>query len=186
MDDRELIDLYWDRDEKAIAETERRFGSYCLAIAYRIVGTKEDAEECVSDTWLRAWNSIPPQRPERMDAFLGKITRNLAIDRKRHGDAAKRGSGEYALAYQEIEPFLQSRDDPVEQMEAQELTEHIESFLLSLPVMERRVFLRRYWHFQSVGEISEQLGYSVSKTRTMLYRTRKKLRTYLKNRGVIL
>ena len=186
MDDMRLIDLFFARNEAALSETESRYGSYCLSVASRILPMRQDAEEVVNDVYLSLWKTIPPQRPERMDAFLGKITRNLAIDRKRHGDAAKRGSGEYALAYQEIEPFLQSRDDPVEQMEAQELTEHIESFLLSLPVMERRVFLRRYWHFQSVGEISEQLGYSVSKTRTMLYRTRKKLRTYLKNRGVIL
>ena len=186
MDDRELIELFWNRDEQAISETEKRFGSYCRAIAYRITGTREDAEECVSDAWLRAWNSIPPQRPTRLDAFLGKITRNLAIDRKRQSDAAKRGGGEYALAWQEMEPFLKSRDDPAKQIEAQELTAHIEAFLLALPVMERRVFLRRYWHFQSIEEISEQLGYSVSKTRTMLYRTRKKLRTFLKNRGVIL
>ena len=186
MDDKELVELYWERDERAITETEQRFGSYCRAIAYRIIGTEEDAEECVSDVLLRAWNTIPPQKPERLDTFLGKITRNLAIDYKRKSNAVKRGSGEYDLAYQELERCLQSGNDPAEQIEAQELVAFIEEFLLSLPTTERRVFLRRYWHFQSIAEISAQLSFSEAKTRTMLYRTRKKLRTYLKNRGVIL
>ena len=185
MEDSQIIELYWKRDESAIQETINQYGSYCHSIAFRITNCQEDADECVSDTWLRAWNSIPPKRPTRLATFLGKITRNLAIDRCRNREAKKRGGCEYNVAYHELENCLSGKTEPSAVIEQQELVRYIEEFLLTLPVKERRVFILRYWHFKTVSEIAWQYGYSVSKTSMMLHRTRKKLRTYLMNRGVL-
>ena len=185
MEDSQIMELYWKRDESAIQETANQYGSYCHSIAFRITNSQEDADECVSDTWLRAWNSIPPNRPARLATFLGKITRNLAIDRRRTETAKKRGGCEYDVAYHELENCLSSEAEPSARIEQQELVRHIEAFLLTLPVKERRVFILRYWHFKTVSDIAWQYGYSISKTSMMLHRTRKKLRTYLRNRGVL-
>ena len=185
MKDREIVDLYWQRSEMAISETADKYGNYCHTIAYNILESTEDSEECVNDTWLSAWNSMPDKRPERLSPFLGKITRNLAIDRCRNREAKKRGGCEYNVAYHELENCLSGKTEPSAVIEQQELVRYIEEFLLTLPVKERRVFILRYWHFKTVSEIAWQYGYSVSKTSMMLHRTRKKLRTYLMNRGVL-
>ena len=185
MEEHELLELYRTRDERAIGETDRRYGACCRAVAFRITGSREDAEECVSDALLRAWDSIPPAMPENLEAFLGKLTRNAAIDRKRYNEAAKRGGGACAEVWNEMEGCLSGRNDPAERMEQRELTACIEAFLLTLPAETRRVFLRRYWHFQTIGEIAGAMGFTETKTRSMLHRSRKKLRAYLKKRGVL-
>lgn len=185
MEDDKIVTLYWNRDERAIHYTDEKYGTYCSSIAYRILGNHEDADESVNDTYLHAWNTIPPTRPNRLSLFLGKITRNLAIDMRRKNSAQKRSSGEYDLALEELEYCLSSSSDPEEALLHSELSAYIDEFLRSLPVPQRRVFIRRYWHFCSIQEISAQYGYSLSKTKSMLYRTRNSLHEYLSEKGVI-
>ena len=184
MEDDKIIMLYWNRDERAIHYTDVKYGTYCNAIAYRNLGNHEDADESVSDTYLHTWNTIPPTRPSKLSLFLGKITRNIAIDLRRKNGAKKRGSGEYDLALEELEYCLSGDSDPEEAMMQSELRAFIDDFLASLPVAQRRVFIRRYWHFCSVQEIAEQYGYSLSKTKSILFRTRNSLRDFLSERGV--
>lgn len=185
MEDEQIISLYWQRNEAAIAHTEAKYGAYCQSIAYRILEDAHDAEETVNDTYLRTWNTIPPQWPSNLTTYLGKITRNLAIDRRRRRRTKKRGSGAYEVALEELSSCLAGGDSPEELAVASELTACIDSFLGQLPSAERRVFIRRYWHFCSISEIAAQYGYSLTKTKTMLYRARKQLRQYLVERGVM-
>ena len=184
MDDEKIVALYWSRDERAIRCTDEKYGAYCGAIAYRILGNHEDADESVSDTYLHAWNSIPPTRPGKLSLFLGRLTRNLAIDRKRKNDAQKRGGSQYDVALEELEYCLSSQSDPEQALIGSELSCLIGEFLSSLPAAQRRVFIRRYWHFCSVQEIAQQYGYSLAKTKSMLFRTRNALAKFLTERGV--
>ena len=186
MDDKTIVELYWHRDERAITYTDQKYGQYCGAIAYRILGNQEDADESVNDTYLRAWNTIPPTRPSRLSVFLGKITRNLAIDRWRRTTAQKRGAGNYELALEELQYCISGSADLEQQLLHEELSHWINQFLQELPLAHRRVFIRRYWHFCSIPEIATQYGYSVAKTRSILYRTRKRLRDFLAEKGVML
>lgn len=185
MDDKEIVTLFWDRDERAIYFTDQKYGTYCSTISYRILGNREDAVEAVNDTYLRVWNAIPPKRPTRLGPYLGRIIRNLSIDLRRKISAQKRGGGEYEAALEELDQCLGKGTDPEEALLQSELTEYINEFLQSLPAAQRRVFIRRYWHLCSVSEIANQYGYSIAKTRSMLYRTRLCLHTYLQERGVM-
>ena len=145
MEDSRIIDLYWAREERALRETERKYGSYCRTVAHNILRNREDSEECVNDTWLRAWNAMPPQRPSILSSFLGTITRNLALDRYKAGHRNKRGGGQLTVALEELGDCIAGRLD-VEQMAAEaELTRAIDRFLRSLPENECCVFMRRYW-----------------------------------------
>lgn len=185
MDDERIIDLYWARSEQAIAETSLRYGGYCRAIAFAILGQAEDTEECVSDTWLGAWNAMPPHRPAVLSSFLGKITRRLAMKRWRYRDASRRGSGETSLALEELADCIPAPGgDPQRALETGELARLLDTFLDGLPETERRVFVCRYWHMLSVAEIARRFGFSVSKVKSMLMRTRLKLRETLKKEGV--
>lgn len=185
MEDNQIIELYWRRDERALYYTDKKYGAYCNTIAYRILSSHEDADECVNDTYFRAWNTIPPTRPARFSAFLGRITRNLAIDLRRRADTKKRGAGTYEAVLDELEYCLSSSSDPENTLLQKELTRHINLFLKGLPVPQRRVFIRRYWHLCSIPEIAQQYGYSTAKTRSMLYRTRNQLHSYLVEKGVL-
>lgn len=184
MDDPAILDLYFQRDESAISETDLKYGRYCRRIAQNILNSESDSEECVSDTYFRAWNAIPPQRPENFPAFLGKITRNLSISRLRKSSAAKRGCGEYALCLDELLPAL-SPCDPVRELELRELTAYIDLFLAGLSEIERNVFVSRYWSLAPVGLIAERAGFTPSKTASMLFRTRNKLRKFLIKEGLL-
>lgn len=175
MDDRQIVALYWKRDEQAIEETARKYGSYCHKIAYRILQNHQDADECVNDTYQGVWDSIPPNRPEVLPTYLGKITRRLCLKVWRSRDARKRGGGETALSLEELKECVPDGKEIDEALNFQELVRAINAFLSELPAEQRRVFVRRYWHTSSIEEISKQFGFSKSKVESMLYRTRKKL-----------
>ena len=175
MTDNEIIELYWQRDESAIEKTESKYGQYCYSVAYNILHNSEDALECVNDTYMGAWNSIPPHRPEVLSAFLGRITRNIAIKKLRGRNAKKRGGGEKTLVFDELEELVPSGKAIDDELEAKELAKIIDGFLRTLTDEERRIFICRYWYFDSVEEISKRFGFSQSKVKMKLMRTRKKL-----------
>ena len=183
MNDKSIVDLYFNRDEEAITQTDKKYGRYCYSIAYNILMSKEDAEESVSDTYMTAWKAIPPRRPSVLSTFLGKITRHISIDRWRERSAYKRGGGEVTLALEELEDCVAGLQNVEMEYERKELIQAYVKFLDILPVTERRVFLCRYWYVDSVEAIAEKFGFSQSKVKTMLYRTRTKLRTQLAEEG---
>ncbi len=183
MEDKSIVDLYWQRNEQAITETENKYGSYCRSIAYNILHSNEDAEECVNDTYIDAWHSMPPHRPSVLSTFLGKITRRISIDRFRHRTAEKRGGGEMPPVLDELEDCIADEESIEEEYEKQRLSDVINTFLRSLPETERKVFLCRYWYMDSIADISKQFTFSESKVMSMLFRTRAKLRDVLVKEG---
>lgn len=185
MNDKDIVELYWMRSERAIAETSSKYGNYCYAIAYRILTNAEDAGECVNDTYLGAWNSMPPHRPSILSTFLGKITRRISINRWKHNNRDKRGAGEISLALEELSDCIPSSMDTESIIESKELAKAINTFLSALPDTERDVFLCRYWFLASVSEISQKFDFSQSKTKSMLMRTRGKLYQFLQKEGLI-
>ena len=154
MEDARIVELYWERDEAAIAESSAKYGGYCYQIAFRILALREDAEECVGDTWLRAWEAMPPSRPGRLDTFLGKITRNLSLDRWRALRAQKRWQGQAELALTELGDCLPASGGVEQEVEAAALAESLNRFLESLPQEKRVLFVRRYWYLCSVEELA--------------------------------
>lgn len=185
MDDKAIIDLYFSRSETAIAATADKYGGYCYSIAYNILTNNEDSEECVSDTYLAAWNTMPPRRPSVLASFLGKITRYISIDRWRAKNTCKRGGGEIVLALEELEDCTGDGDTPEKTFERKELALLFNRFLDSLPQVERRIFLCRYWYLDSVENIAGYFGFSTSKVYSMLHRTRGKLRLELQKEGLL-
>lgn len=185
MDDITIIELYFSRSENAISETAIKYGKYCYTIANNILSNNEDAEESVNDTYLAAWNVMPPQRPTVLATFLGKITRYISIDRWKARNAAKRGGGEVTFVLEELESCIPSRDSTEQVFEQKELTNSLNLFLNSLPATERNVFVRRYWCLEPVQQIADCFGFTRSKTASMLYRTRNKLRKHLIEEGFI-
>ena len=186
MNDEKIVDLYWERTETAIDETAKIYGNYLFTIANNILQNAEDAKECVNDTYLKAWNNIPPVRPAIFQAFLGKITRNLSLNKYKEQRAEKRGGGEADLIYSELEDCISSKNSVEGEYEKGLVTKAINSFLISLRTENRVVFVRRYWYADSVRVIADRLQMSESKVKSMLFRTRKALKTYLENEGVIL
>lgn len=183
-DDAAIVALYWARSEKAISETAEKYGRYCRTIAYNILSDAEDAEESVNDAYLAAWNSIPPQRPSLLSAYLGKITRRISIDKWRKRGAAKRGGGAIEAALEELSECIPSGNDPARTVETMMLTEILDRFLASLPREARTVFLQRYWYMMPVKEIAAELNASESKVKMLLMRSRGKLRETLEKEGV--
>lgn len=182
MEDAQIIELYWQRNADAIAETAEKYGAYCFQIAENILHDTGDCEECVNDTWMRAWNSIPPQRPKILRLFLAKITRRLAFDRLNVRNAQKRGGGELPLILDELEECLGGADAQA-QVEAKELGECIRRFVRSLPEREGNVLARRYFFAEPVADIAKRYGLSENNVTVILSRTRKKLRAYLIKEG---
>lgn len=183
MNDTEIVDLYWKREERAIEETSKKYGSYCYAIAYNILANHEDSEESVNDTYIEAWNAIPPNRPQALAAFLGKLTRRLAIDRWRSRNAKKRGGGEVACVLEELEECILQENSTEQHLEKQMLAEAINHFLGQLSATERKIFVCRYFYMESVESVCKRFGYSESKVKSTLFRTREKLRVYLQKEG---
>lgn len=186
MEDSQIVAVFFQRDERAIDETARKYGTYCFSIAHNILENREDAEEAVSDTYLGAWATIPPHKPVVLSTFLGKIARRTAIKRYHHSRTQKRGGGELALALDELSEFLSDGNTPETAMENTELTKLLNEFLQALPKEERGVFVCRYWYFDSIEVIAGHFGFSQSKVKSMLARTRKKLRTTLQQEGITL
>ncbi len=186
MEDKTIVDLYWERDETAISETAKKYGRYCYAIAFNILSDAEDAKESVSDAYLNAWNSMPPHRPTILSTFIGKVTRYVSLKKRREKHAQKRGGGNVDLAYEELSECIPAHADTDDEFENQELAKVINRFLDELPLHEQKVFVCRYWYFDSISAISKQFGFSESKVKSMLHRTRKKLRTRLSEEGVMI
>ena len=184
MEDAAIVDLYWQRSDQAISETDRKYGKYCHTIAYNICANNEDAEECVNDTWFSAWNMMPDKRPSILSTFLGYITRNFALDRFKAKNAQKRGGGETPLALEELENCIPSLANVEQRYEEKELEAAIDRFVSALPQTDRRMFIARYWFLAPISEISEKMGCSQSKTKMTLFRTRNKLRMYLEEEGL--
>jgi RNA polymerase sigma factor (sigma-70 family) len=186
LEDDAIIELFWERSEEAIEQTRIKYGKYCRSIAFNILQSHEDSEECVNDTYLRMWNSIPPDRPQILSAFIGKVTRNLALDRVRARSAGRRGGGEVALALDELEDCVSGGDEMGRFEDSQEIITALNGFLETLSSVERGVFMRRYWSMEPVADIAARYGMSVPKTASMLHRMRGKLKTYLGKEGVSL
>lgn len=183
MDDKRIVELYFHRSERAIDETASKYGKYCFSIANNILANREDAEESVNDTYLDAWNSIPPHRPNSLALFLGRITRRISIDRYRRRNAQKRGSGEVSLVLDELYQCISENADVEIEFEKRHLAQVINQFVKSLPANEQKVFLCRYWYMDSIKSISKRFGYSESKVKSMLFRTREKLKEALRKEG---
>ena len=181
MDDTQIIDLYWDRDQGAITATAGKYGSFLHALSWNILRSHHDAEECVNDTYFRAWNAMPPQRPQKLSPLLGRICRNAALDIHRRLTAGKR-SGGFPLVLEELAECVGGA--PLEEaVTARELGEAISRFLEGLPAVQRRVFLRRYWACQDVAGIARDFSFTESKVKSMLRRTREKLKRTLIEEG---
>ena len=185
MDDTQIVELYWERKECAIEETATKYGSYCHSIAENILHNEDDAKESVNDTWLDAWNSMPPHRPSVLSTFLGKLTRRISIDKWRRSTAKKRGDGQLPLVLSELEDCVSDGKSIEEKAERKLLAEVIASFVKSLPETEQKVFLCRYWYMDSVSSIASRFRFSESKVKSMLFRTREKLRVRLEKEGLV-
>ena len=181
MEDSHIIKLYWQRNESAIKESQKKYGGYCSSIADNILHSAEDTEECVNDTWFRAWNTIPPEKPKRLAVFFGRITRNLAIDRFRSDTSKKRGGGQMALCLDELAECI-GEDSPIEDRLA--LREVLNRFLRELPEKSRTIFLLRYWYMMPVSEIAKQYELSEGAVKMLLQRVRNKLKDYLEKEGI--
>ena len=183
MEDKDIVELYFQRSEKAIEATDEKYGKYCHIIAYNILYSDLDAEECVNDTYVKAWETMPPQKPDRLSAFLGKITRNLAINRYHHDRAQKRNSN-MEMAYEELKYVL---PDPVSEKAPEEtiaLRDAINSFVSDLPVETRILFVRRYWYMSPVAQIAEDYAIPSGTVKSILSRTRKRFKAYLEKEGI--
>lgn len=186
MQDTQIINLYWARDEQAIAESQQSYGAYCHSIAFHILYDRDDADECVNDTWLRAWNAIPPKRPGRLSLFFGTITRNLSLDRWKGKHAMKRGNGEMMLALDELAECVPDGRSTEEAVEAAELERLINEFLHTLPERECNIFLRRYWYVEEYSDIAGRYGMNLNTVKTSLFRTRARLKSFLEKEGIVL
>lgn len=184
MEDGEIIALYWARSEEALSETARKYGRYCHSIARNILNNDEDAEECVSDAYLRAWNAIPPARPARLQTWLGRIVRNLALNRREKASAEKRGAGQIPLILDELAECIPDGLDGDAVTESILIKDVLDRFLEALPPDTRKIFVRRYWYMSSLKEIAEEYGISEGSAAVSLLRTRTKLRSVLEKEGI--
>ncbi len=185
MNDEEIIGLYWKRNENAITETAAKYDNYCYSIAYGILADREDSKESVNDTYLAAWNSMPPHRPSVLSTFLGKITRRISIDRWRKKNAGKRGGGQISEALEELGECVSDKNNVEQKIEQEAVVQVINSFLKKLPDTEQKVFICRYWYLESINTVAKQFGFTQSKVKSMLFRTREKLRVILTEEGLL-
>ena len=186
MNDSQIVALFFDRDQRAIEETAAKYGNYCYSIIRNILQNREDAEEAVSDTYLALWDAIPPHKPMILRTFLGKIARRTALKHWEKSRTQKRGGGEVALALEELSEYLSDGNTPETAIEMAELTQILNGFLQNLPKEERQVFVCRYWYLDSIADIAKRFDYTQSKVKSMLARTRMKLRNTLNKEGITL
>lgn len=182
MKDIDIVNLYWQRNQKAISETSSKYGRYCKSIAKNILYNNQDVEECVNDTYLNAWNSMPPHRPKVLSAFIGKITRHLSFDKLRYKNAEKRGGGEIYLVLDELAECVSGSENVAEEVERKELIGEINEFLNTLPQEKCNIFLCRYWYAYPVSAIAKQFGMTENNVSVTLNRIRKNLKEYLTER----
>ncbi len=184
MEDEKIIELYWQRDEEALKQTNLKYGSFCYYIALHILKNEEDSKECVNDTWFKTWLVIPPKRPEFLQAFLGKITRNLSLDRYRKSHAAKRGGGNMEGIYEELKECIADPKTLDSQTDTIVIADALSRFLYGLSKDARIIFVRRYWYADSVGQIAQRFDMSESKVKSSLMRSRNKLKAFLEKEGI--
>lgn len=184
MDDKDIIALYLSRDEKALEHTAKKYDSYCYAIAHRILGSEEDAKECVNDVLLAAWETIPPNRPEKLSLYLGKITKNISVNKLRTINAKKRGADYVRVCIDELSEIVPSENNPTVLLESEELAQAIERGLRSVSATNRRIFISRYYYLESIGEIASRLCMNENQVKLRLHRTREKLRKMLRKEGL--
>ncbi len=185
MEDHQIVALYWQRNEHAIDATAAKYGRYCYTIALNILSSREDADESVNDTYMSAWERIPPHRPSVLSTFLGKLTRRISLNKWRDQRREKRGGGEVPLALEELSECIPSNQSTEALVEQKELSQALDRFLDTLTKTERDVFVSRYWFLAKVQEISSRFGFTEGKVKSMLFRIREKLRTYLWEEGLI-
>ena len=183
MKDDRIVNLYWDRNEEAIHQTQMKYGSYLAKVAYNILADFEDSKECVNDTYLAAWNSMPSNRPNNLTTYLGKITRQISIDVFRRKHREKRYASEYAISLDELGDTFSDRTTPEQELDAKLLDEVISRFVCALPELTQRAFVGRYYFFDSVKEIAAYCGMTESKVKILLFRTRQKLKSTLNKEG---
>lgn len=186
MEDNKIIDLYWKRSESAIAETDKKYGRYCNTIAFNILHNREDAEECVNDTYFKVWGVIPTLRPLKFAAFIGRITRNLSLNKYEYYNAQKRGQGETQAVFEELQGCIAGSESVEDAIDDMLLTEKLNCFLERLPTVKRKVFMRRYWYLSSIKDIATDYQMSESKVKMLLLRTRNALKEYLEREGIVL
>lgn len=183
MEDAEIVELYWAREEDAVRQTKTKYGAYLNRVAYNILADLEDSQECVSDTLLAAWRSMPDNRPKNLRTYLGKITRQVSIDLYRRRNRMKRYASEYAISLEELGDSFTDGRTPEDELNARLLTETVNRFLRTLPDEARNTFIGRYYFFDSVKNVARYCGMSESKCKSMLYRTRQSLKVYLQKEG---
>lgn len=183
MEDRRIVQLYWDRDQNAIAFTAKKYGGYCTSIAMNILANNEDAEECVNDTYLNAWNSMPPHKPGVLSTFLGKITRNLSLNRYRQNHAVKRGGYNVPEVLDELSDCVSDTDTVEQEIDRRELINTINDFLASLSREKCNIFVCRYWYFDSISDIAKRFKMTENNVYVTLSRLRNQLHNYLTERG---
>lgn len=185
MEDRKILDLFWQRKEKAIAEVEKKYGNYCATVAGNILWDKEDIGECLNDTWYRAWKGIPPEKPGNLRMYLAKITRNLAIDKYRSNTAQKRGGTTVSLVLDELQECISGTGNVEQEMNVRQLGQIINSFLYTLPKRDANIFIRRYFYMEHTTVIAKGYGIQESNVHMILHRTRKKLKALLIKEGYL-
>lgn len=183
MEDTKIIDLYWLRDERAIIETDLKYGKLCRQLAKNILFNWEDTEEVINETYLGVWNAIPPSRPQYLKTFICKITKNIAMKQVRYYHAGKRKT-QGIVSLDEIEEIVSGKSNIENEYEKKEITGFINEYLRDIDLEKRNIFLSRYWYYNSITEIAKIYGISESKVKTTLFRTRKRLKEYLKDKGV--
>jgi RNA polymerase sigma-70 factor (ECF subfamily) len=186
VEDSEIVALYWQRDERAIAETDGKYGPFCRAMARNLLGSPEDAEECVSDTWLEAWNSMPEEKPDLLRPWLGRVLRLNAIDRWRKAHRQKRFGGVEDLALELEECVPACSDDPQRALEASELGQLVKCWLDGLGREDRRLFLRRYWNGEALNALAAEEGMNPALLAQRMHRLRLKLKGFLEKEGIVL
>ena len=186
MEDVKIIDLYFARDTQAITETDEKYGKYCYSVAFNVLNNREDSSECVNDTYNVAWNTIPPNRPTILSAFLGKITRNLSINRLKQRKSKKHGGGQYEYVYEELATLIASNESVEDSYNEKYLIEVINKYLESISEEKRKIFVGRYWYMNSISDIAHKLNISESKVKMILLRTRKQLKIILEKEGITL
>lgn len=186
MDDRRIVELFLERSEEAILQTDIKYGRYCQRIAFNVLGNSEDSEECVNDAYMRVWGSIPPNEPESLSSYVGRITRNLALDKLRQRNSDKRGNGEVPILLDELAECVSGADELERRQDSEEIVNALNGFLETLNQVERGVFMRRYWMMEPIADVAERYDISVSKTTTMLFRLRGRLKKHLMKEGISL
>lgn len=186
MNDEQIVELYWNRSENAIFETSNKYSKYCHTIAYNILQNHEDSEECVNDAYMKLWNTIPPKKPNCLATFLGKITRNLALNMYEKYTAKKRGGSKILVVLEELSECIPSSTSVEQVIQEHSLIEIINKFLVQLPADKRKIFIRRYWYLSSIKEIAKEYHFTESKVKMRLFRVRNEFKEFLEKEGVVL